>query len=77
VFTTCTDASLRSGRARIRAFILPKKDIFELYHPRVGKQQLGILGDERTAGHNGVSFGLKEIEESLTNHGTLHGERFL
>ena len=47
-----------------------QKDVLELVHPRVGKQQRGIVGrNKRRAVHPAVPLRLKKLQKGLTNFG--------
>ncbi len=51
---------------------LTQEDRHELIHSRVGEQQVGRVGHQTRRRHDGVAFGLEEIQERLTYFQTRH-----
>ena len=60
-------ALLRSGCPHVVPLLRAKKEVFELVHPRVGKQQRGIVGrHQRRRVHPAVLLRLKEVQKQLS-----------
>ena len=73
VFAARAHAALGRSCPRIGPAILACKDILELHHARIGKQQRRIVGGyQRRRGHDGVPLGLKILQKFLTDLGRFH-----
>ncbi len=70
-------AFLLGGGARVVALLRAKKEVFELVHAGVGKQQRGVVGRHQRGGvHAAVPLGLKKAQKQLANfvsRAVLHG----
>ena len=56
VFAAGAHTSLRSSRAGVTALVGTKKDILELHHARIGKQQGRVVSrHQRARWHDGMS----------------------
>ena len=59
---------LRGGRARVGALLGTKEDVLELVHPRVGKEQRGVVGrHQRRRMHTSVLFTFKKPQKIFAN----------
>ena len=68
VLAACTQARLHAGCAHIGALVCAQKHVFELHHAAVGKHQRGVvIGNQRAAGHYGVTFAGKKVQKALAN----------
>ena len=68
VLAAGADALLRSGGPRVVALLRAEKQVFELVHSRVGKQQRGIVGrHQRGRVHAAVPLRLKKAQKQLAN----------
>ena len=73
MLAACTYAPLGGDRPMVGPFLLAKKHILELHHPRIGKQQRGIvMGHQRTAWHDFVPLCSKIIQKLLSYVPGLH-----
>src|SRR5690606_4003788 len=62
----------RRGAGVVPVFVA-EKGLLELYHPRIGEQQGGIIArHQAAAGHYGVTLGGKKIEKCLTDLCAFH-----
>lgn len=84
VFATCPNAFLGISRARVAfgrgsgpagdvGLTVPEEDWHKLIHARVGEQESGRSGQQRSGGHDGVILLGEVIEERLANLGRGHG----
>ena len=74
VFATGAQAGLYRCGPHIRALVRAQKHVLELHHAGVGEHQRRVVaGHQWAAGHHGVAFGGKKVEESLANVGDIHG----
>ena len=70
VLTARADAFLRGGRPHVVALFEAEKNVFELVHSGVGKEQRRIIrGDERRGVHLAVSLLNEEVEKFAPNFG--------
>jgi hypothetical protein len=68
MFTTRTNATLRSSCARIITFVETKENILELVHPGVGKQQgRVVIRHQGAAGNYLMSLAMEKVEKRLTD----------
>ncbi|HZV60744.1 MAG TPA: hypothetical protein VFF42_10395, partial [Candidatus Eremiobacteraceae bacterium] len=68
VFAAGADTFLRGARAGVVAFFQAKKNILELVHAGVGKQQSRIaMRDERATAHTAMAFTFEKLQEHLTD----------
>ena len=68
VFAASAHTSLRCRRARVAAFVCTQKNVFELHHASVRKQQRAIIGWHQWARRDYlVPFLAKVLEEHLSN----------
>ena len=73
VLAARTHAPLGGDRPVVGSFLLPKKHILELHHPRIGKQQRGIvMGYQRAAWHDFVPLCSEIIQKLLSDVPGLH-----
>jgi hypothetical protein len=70
-------ALLRSGCPRVLPLFCAQKQVFELVHPRIGKQQRGVVGrDQRGRVHPPVPLRFKKAQKKLADFvssSQLHG----
>src|SRR5215470_927312 len=63
-------AFLRGGGAVVITMLKAQKNVFELVHASIGKQQCGVVGrNQRRRVHATVPLRLKELQEHLTYFG--------
>ena len=67
------DALLDAHRGVVRGCALAEEERDELDHARVDEQQVGIVEDDRGAGHLGVTCINEVIQEPLSDLMGLHG----
>jgi hypothetical protein len=68
VLTTGSHALLRAGRPRVVALLKPEEDVLKLIHPRVSKQQGGIIcWHQRRRVDTPVPFALKKPQKIFPN----------
>ena len=68
VLAAGADALLRGGGARVVALFGAEKDVLELVHARVGKQQGGVVGgNQRGAMHLAVALLDEKVQEHAAN----------
>ena len=73
MLAACTHAPLGGDGPVIGPFLLSEKHILELHHPRVGKQQRGIvMGYQRAAWHDFVPICSEIIQKLLSDIPCLH-----
>ena len=70
VFATGAQAGLHRGGTHVRALVFAQEHVFELDHARVGEHQGGVVARHQWArGHDGVAFGLEEVQKCFANIG--------
>ena len=68
VFAAYAHALLTRGGSLVWASFVPQKNVFELVHARVGKQERGIIeGYERRTGRYPVAVLFKIAEKDITD----------
>ena len=68
VFAASPHTALRTDGTSVAAFLGTEKHILELHHAGIGEQQGRIIaGNQRAAGHYGMAFTGKEIQEILAD----------
>jgi hypothetical protein len=68
VFAAGPHAALRTDGTGVTALLGTEEHILELHHAGIGEQQSRIITwNQRAAGHYGMAFTGKEIEEILAN----------
>ena len=73
VLAAGTDALLRRGGARVGPLVKAQEHVLELVHARIGEQQRGVVTRHHGAGgHDGVSLGLKELQEGVADFSGVH-----
>jgi len=73
VFAAGAQAGLHRSGACIRTFVFAQKHVLELDHARVGEHQGRVVaGYQRAGRHDGVAFGLKELQEFFADFGRVH-----
>ena len=67
-------AALRSGGALVIALLMTKKEVLELHHASVRKEQRRIVArHQRTGGNDGVTLAFVIVEELLADFAAFHG----
>ena len=75
VLTPSADAALTGYGSVIGPLLSTREDILELDHPRVGKEQGGIVSwHQGTAGHDLMTVFPEELEEGAANIRAFHGD---
>ena len=73
VFAARPNTALGGHRTVVRSLVLTQKNVFELHHTRVGKQQSGvIMWNQRAARDSFVTASHKIIQEFLPNSTGFH-----
>src|SRR6266699_1833406 len=68
VFAASADALLRRRRSRVIPFFEAQKNVLELVHPRIRKQQCRVpMRHQRRTAHPPVPLALKEAEKGLAD----------
>ena len=68
-------AALRSGGALVISLLMTKKEVLELHHASVRKEQRRIIArHQRTGGNDGVTLAFVIVEELLADFAAFHGD---
>ena len=73
VFPPRPDAALRRSGTTVWPLLDTQKNILELHHAGIGKQQRWVVvGHQAATGHNSVPLAGKILQESITYFSTFH-----